>query len=278
MLTECLNVYRQENVKRVKWVLENEEIKCLFKQVMKEAMHNKELPLDSLVLVLYQMQNSYCNEFNRGMKNIGQYEVKDNYENIPEIELGPLAHLTSSELVDCLKKTVDNAPLAIEKSANYRATSKTLAKLIIDKDLLSIDSKSKSYIVRSPYGEERYVIWKHNDRYVCSCRSTGLCSHIIAILMFNDIEIPEGSDDKCTYKLSVLLKRKRGREGKSGRKRPRTKDIDVTIVEADDSLAAKGNTGSFPLTSTPKDKSNLKVMFRFDKYISGVLILLVIQY
>lgn len=237
-----------------------------FNKVIKEAICNKELPLDALFLALFQIQMYYLNEFNRALRNLGQCTPKDEYKTLKQIPLGPLAHLTSREIIERLAASVQNVPHATEKTAKYRSTTKALAKLIIDNDLLSIDSKSKSHIVRSPYQNERYIIWIENDRYVCSCKSTGLCSHVIAVLMFNEIDIPEGNQDKCTYKLSVLLKRKRGHEGKSGRKKPRAKDIDVTIIEADDSIAAKQKCHGFPSTSTPKKKKKRTTDINSTKY------------
>ena len=65
-----------------------------------------------------------------------------------------------------------------------------------------------------------------------------MCSHIFAVCYFNEIPVSNGEK---TYKLSVLTKRGRGGEGRAGRKRPRAKDFDITIIiiEADDSILAE---------------------------------------
>ena len=125
-----------------------------------------------------------------------------------------------------------------------------------ENEVCNFYSKSQCYIARSPYGENRYLIHLKNDRYVCSCRSTGLCAHILAVFAFNGIDLT-AEDDPRTYKLSVLMRRKRGKEGKSGRKKPRPSDISQeNVIEADDSILAGSKKG--PMTSTPKGNNKEK--------------------
>jgi len=68
--------------------------------VIKEAINNKELPLDSLVLALFQLQMSRLNEFNRSIRQLVRYELKDQHANIQQINLGPMANLRLSDIVE----------------------------------------------------------------------------------------------------------------------------------------------------------------------------------
>ena len=83
---------------------------------------------------------------------------------------------------------------------------------------------------------------------VCSCPSTGRCFHVIAVQMALRDNLGE---DRASYSLSLLRKRHRGGEQKSGRKKPRSKDYDYTVVPAPDALEPMDRS-ILPTHSTPK--------------------------
>jgi len=83
---------------------------------------------------------------------------------------------------------------------------------------------------------------------VCSCPSTGRFFHVIAVQMALRDNLGE---DRASYSLFLLRKRHKGGERKSGRKKPRSKDCDYTVVPAPD--AHEPNDRSIlPTHSTPQ--------------------------
>lgn len=66
----------------------------------------KELPLDALVLSLYKMQIFYVKEFNRCYRNMGDYQIKEKYQNkVNEL------NIPTSSITDDITEIVKNIKL-----------------------------------------------------------------------------------------------------------------------------------------------------------------------
>ena len=103
------------------------------------------------------------------------------------------------------------------------------ARIIVQSGKISFDPKLHIFNVLG--SGDRPCVVRLFPKVLCSCPSTGLCYHIVAV------KISIGSEMKVSQiqKLNLTLFRKRCKSRKdktSGRKRPREKDIDSNPSEA----------------------------------------------
>ena len=89
----------------------------------------KELSLDALLLSLFKLQASCLNEYNRALKDLGQFHVSDKHPKLHSVELGRLCFMSIGDIVTHLRKSVAQSPQPIERYDNYRATGKSVAEL-----------------------------------------------------------------------------------------------------------------------------------------------------
>ena len=159
-----------------------------FNEIIKDAISHKELSLDALVLSLFQLQASCLNEYNRALKDIGQFHASDKHPKLHAVELGRLCFMSIRDRVTHLRKSVAQSPQPIERYDNYRATAKSIAELILQHNLIcvdgklkacimaqrwiSVDGKLKACIMQSPFTSERYLVLNDVNKNICSCAST----------------------------------------------------------------------------------------------------------
>ena len=93
-------------------------------------------------------------ECNRALKDLGQFHVSDKHPKLHAVELGRLCFMSIGDIVAHLRKSVAQSPQPIERYDNYRATAKSLAELILQHNLISVDGKLKAYIMQSPFTSE----------------------------------------------------------------------------------------------------------------------------
>ncbi len=111
---------------------------------------------------------------------------------------------------------------------------------------MTYEPDSKIYVVRSPLKFNFNAV--HLDApEKCSCHNSS-CFHVLAVNMFTGT--PPAPIKQREARLSVLTKSKRA-EGKSGRKEPRPKDLDIRVVQAPDSTMAQKRKTSKRKPSTP---------------------------
>ena len=97
------------------------------------------------------------------------------------------------------------------------------AQVILAADNISFDAKLHVFNVKGQSGVTRVVTLF--PKQTCSCPSMGECYHITAAKLYMGMPIPVNKDTRMN--LSKLRKNTRSRNDKrSGRKRPRPKDIE----------------------------------------------------
>ncbi|KAF0758335.1 CG-1 domain-containing protein, partial [Aphis craccivora] len=169
----------------------------------------KELPLDALVLSLYKMQIFYVKEFNRCYRNMGDYQIKEKYQNkVNELNI-PTSSITDdiTEIVKNIKLNRIEPKSIIEKESTYRMTQISMANYIFENNLIDFSPHLQVYIVRNVFSSETHVVSKIGKKFQ------------FAVVKVQEI---------------VTIKKTRG-----GRKAPRPGDIDVDkVIRADDSLEA----------------------------------------
>lgn len=117
----------------------------------------------------------------------------------------------------------------------------SLAKLAIEMNCVGLSPQTSSFTVRSVNSNRVHAVSLYPEPTYSSCPSTGKCYHIFAI------EMAVG-----TRKIILCLgcvREPKGREGKSGRKKARTKDYDYDVDPAEDSVAV------------PKDSLNISSIY-----------------
>lgn len=127
----------------------------------------KELPLDALVLSLYKMQIYYVKEFNRCYRNMGDYQIKEKYQNkVNEL------NIPTSSITDDITEIVKNNKLnriepksIIEKESTYRMTQISMANYIFENNLIDFSPHLQVYIVRNVFSSETHVVSKIGKKF-----------------------------------------------------------------------------------------------------------------
>ncbi|KAM4031925.1 uncharacterized protein ACNLHF_019310 [Anomaloglossus baeobatrachus] len=205
-----------------------------FNKMVKEQTDWKELPVDALVLAMYHMQCFYLFEFQRAYCNMGKYHVKEQFSHLlkhcSEVDFPPFLKL--EKIVEAIKGEVPASVFTVEKGKNLRLTQTSMAKLIVNSGHVSLCAQSSTFTVRDFRGSKVQAV-KLAPEPTCSCLSTGKCYHIIAAEMAVGLN---NGNERHTYSLSLLLKSRRGRSKKSGRKKPKLDDYDYDVLPAPDSF------------------------------------------
>ncbi|XP_078495172.1 uncharacterized protein LOC144749981 [Ciona intestinalis] len=216
--------------------------------VLKTSVSHKELPLDVLLMAFMQMQKVYLNEFSRALARYGDYQLKPRFNDLEvhhsKVHLGSI-----SKLEDIIKEILQERRVSksVEKGNLYRSSQKFMAKQCINNEMMGFAPGTGTFTVLSYDKKRVHCVQNFPKPAVCSCPSSGKCYHIFAVEMGLKENI---TVDKHTYSLSQMRKRMRGREGRSGRKKPRAKDYDYTVIPAPDAREPKDRTHI--TTSTPK--------------------------
>lgn len=207
--------------------------------VIKELQNWKEAPCDALLLSLYQLQLFYTNEIKCGMAGLGQYSLAQSYRYLLSPVVNCLPTKSPQDIVSAIKndQLVDSSSSSsnTDTQSNSTVTESTVnisnsrhltsfarAKLIIENDKLSFNTKLQVFNVEGSSGIPRVVTLF--PRSSCSCPSTGDCYHILAVKMSLRIPLNTLSGK---HNLTLLRKNTKTRaDKKSGRKRPRFGDVE----------------------------------------------------
>ena len=204
--------------------------------VLKQLQEWKEVPVDCMILALHYLKGYYRVEIARGHQGLGNYHLHPQFSTL--LTTPPL--LISEENVYCPEKIVErikeslNPPSAIEPTVPSTSTSKPArqhlsqhecARRVLNENQISVDLKLHTFTVMGSTCPHVVTLF---PKETCSCPSTTQCYHILAAKM----SIGQHSEDgKRQINLSQLRKNSRPRSQKrSGRKRPRPGDCDVTAA------------------------------------------------
>ena len=215
-----------------------------FNTVIKRLQQWKEAPVDSILFCLYQLQNYYYNEIQRGICQSGNYILCPRFISLaqsPEsVQLTEcilpediVARVRSQELHDpqemtsCMQTFEEST---VCSSADNLTSQLARAKLVIAENRLSHDPKLGVFVVKNSEGKSNAVTLF--PKQSCTCSSTCECYHILAAKL--SLGLP-CKPETTTINLSQLRRNTRCRkEKKAGRKRPHP--ADCTINPAPDSL------------------------------------------
>ena len=187
------------------------------------------------------------NEITRGLADQGSYHLhmqflklveKDEADNPQFLCVRPDEMVNHIRTKDSMVATTANVvfpqmqpdmsqPEIFKAPSNF--TQLERARIIVQSGKISFDPKLHIFNVLG--SGDRPCVVRLFPKVLCSCPSTGLCCHIVAV------KISIGSEMKVSQiqKLDLTLFRKRCKSRKdktSGRKRPREKDIDSNPSEA----------------------------------------------
>ena len=259
--------------------------------VMKRLLEWKEVPADTIVLSLHYLQQYYWSEILRGFCGLGNYELDAKFSNIladPADVTFPKTIIDPNDIVDKVRADIHKilAPPAPPPTAPD--TTDEVADVItptdpppIDRVLLTQAAMAQAVIdeqrIQQVPGMSSFVIkGNRDDNYAvtlfpkehCQCPATTTCHHILAARKSVGMPIEE---KKRTLSLSRLARNNRKKaDKKSGRKRPRPLDVDVT--PAPDSKRSAPSTSPSPTSlktprSTKKKPSAKKLRFDDDVFL-----------
>lgn len=154
---------------------------------MKNLVNWKEVPLDCLVLSLYQLQAFYYNEAKRAISGFGEYTIDDNLP-IPQVSTdyfvtcSPVKRIKDGQQQTMNKeepKQTTHMEKEVEKNDTGRYQSMHVrAELVLKADNISFDTKLHCFNIKGLSGVTRVVTLFPKE--TCSCPSTGTCYHIVA--------------------------------------------------------------------------------------------------
>jgi len=214
-----------------------------FNTVLKRIQKWREVPLDSILFSLYQLQIYYFNEIQRGLCQSGDYKLSTHFAHCARdpTEVQLIESVCPNDIVDRVQAQqathIDNGEFnpdekIVHESDNKNPSSKIArANLILTENRLSFDPKLGVFVVRNSEGKHNAVTLF--PKQSCTCASTNECYHIISAKMSLGLQSKEV---KSVINLSELRRNTRTRkQKKSGRKKfaPATADI---VNPAPDSL------------------------------------------
>lgn len=172
-----------------------------------------ELPIDSMVLSLYEFQIKILQEFNKSYNLIGLYDLHPIYNFMEnKLSISGCMAKSSTTIVNEIKK---NFKFEIEKmEIQKNTTKKYLAYLCIKHNLVGWCGINYVFTVKSPINEEVNNVRVIDERFLCSCKMKN-CYHVLAVSEV--LNKKKRKEQPQTYKLTTL-KRKINLESKGGRK------------------------------------------------------------
>ncbi len=212
-----------------------------FNTVLKRLQKWREAPLDSIVFSLYQLQNYYYNEIQRGLCQCGDYQLSAEFASCArdptEVKLNEsispqsIVERVQSEGANVIEPAVATQCLEKKSTAKCLSSQTSRANLVLTEDRISFDPKLGVFIVKNSEGKHHAVTLF--PKQTCTCPSTAECYHIISAKMSVGMQSKHG---ESVLNLSQLRRNTRSRkEKKSGRKR----FVPTDINPAPDSIAAK---------------------------------------
>ena len=204
-----------------------------FNAVIKRVVDRKEVALDNMVLILFYLQNFFYNEILRGFCCLGNFRLKSKHANFRRSisdTVFPFMMSNPDTVVEAVMEAKAMAPK--EPSINSDCRSQlSLARMVINNNRISCVAEKSVFLVQGSKGNH-YSVTLFPEEF-CPCLSKGTCYHIIACRLA--VGMPPGVSGRRNINLSTL-KRNRRQRNKSGRKKPRVDDIDITC--APDSIKA----------------------------------------
>ena len=201
--------------------------------VIKNLQDWREMSLDCVLLAFYYLQGYYLTEIFRGQNGLGIYNVLPRYTNSivsvpqPQSKLYPPEEIVSrikGKFNDSDSKISINQPSEI--SLSNPLSQEARARKLIEDCKIAHNAQLQVFTVVSSNGS--YVVRLYPEES-CTCPSKKDCYHIIAAKMSIDIKVESGQPKHIN--LTQLRRNSRGKKAKkSGRKRPREGDYEVTAA------------------------------------------------
>lgn len=180
----------------------------------------KNARLDSVVLDMYKYVAFFIGEFNRAYKGLGDYSVKKEFKKSKPL-FCPLVIDFESQIIELNQLFTIAKKEKEEKPKNISQLE--VAEICLEQNLFSFDSKSKTYIVDSPFDDSYGTVRITSEKLRCSCHLKQECFHKIlvglALEQLIDIDSPKINlkESKKQFKKS----QKSGRKGPPEKQRTR---------------------------------------------------------
>ena len=199
-------------------------------RVIKDLQGWKEAPVDCVMLAVYQLQAFYLNEIRRGLASMGEYHLKSDYASI-QANHGLVDYIPTSTPEEVVEKIKKGESTRIEEEQikkeppddppSRTSSVQARAQQLLASNQISFDPKLHVFNVKGTSGVTRVVTIFPKES--CSCPSTSSCYHILAV----KLSLGAHSEKPSTRNLTRLRSNTRSKKDKkSGRKRPRAKDLD----------------------------------------------------
>ena len=199
-------------------------------RVIKDLQGWKEAPVDCVMLAVYQLQAYYLNKIRRGLAGIGEYHLKSDYASI-QANHGLVDYIPTSTPEKVVERIKNGESTRIEEvqiktelpdhPPSRTPSVQPRAQQLLASNQISFDPKLHVFNAKGTSGVTRVVTIFPKES--CSCPFTTGCYHILAV----KLSLGAHFDKPSTRNLTRLRSNTRSKKDKkSGRKRPRAKDLD----------------------------------------------------
>ena len=213
-----------------------------FNTVFKHLLGWKHVPMDSIALSFYYLQQFYISEIIRGFCDVGDFQIRNEHRfrlRDPSTVEIPQNAVSPDEIVKHVKCEIE----LISESENRESEIPANATIIADQDeentsvppkqstqrSIAIQAIKENKVYHCAQAQAFIVDGSKGDKYTvtlypekCVCPSLGTCWHIIAAKL--SIGLDNG-DEKKIYNLTQLNRNARKRPNKNaGKKKPRPVD------------------------------------------------------
>ena len=229
-----------------------------FNNVMKQATDHKEVPIDKILLLFYNLQNYYINEFDRSTRGLGQYEPNSSHPKkwtVKVKEFSPIDTIIKNIIENKNLPSSKSNPIEI-KNSDRTVALKVAQKLITD-DALKWAGK---YFTCESYNKQDVYMLSLNPKPKCSCGMKTTCAHLIALMMKMGVY---EQDKKSKVNLFSFIKSKRKTKG--GQKHFRKIDKELrtdkflnSIILTDDNDSLSEGEKHISINLSDKTSSNKK--------------------
>ena len=207
--------------------------------LLKQLQQWHEAPVDCMLLSMQHLQSYYLTEIARGQNGMGNYHLHPQFSQITNTIPLPTSPLCSpEEIVQRIKgelikpapspdstSSVNAAQPLIQSRSSAQLSQRDRAIRVIEENRISMDVKLHTFTI---LGSERPYVVTLFPKETCSCPSTSPCYHILAARLSVGLDNHQASPMR---KLNLTQLRRNARstgKKKSGRKRPRPGDCDIT--------------------------------------------------
>jgi hypothetical protein len=153
-----------------------------------------------------------------------------------------------------INQEINNAPIIQFPSFDKSCSQQSLARFIVDNNLITLVPQQVAFIVHGRKGKYCVTLF---PRETCQCESTSTCYHILVAKISIGLEPVQTNR---VVNLRVLSKNSKKKiDKKSGRKQPRANDYEIEFEPAPDSAFSLNPSSKQTLEKTPSTVGSIKI-------------------